>query len=411
MADESGPGTPRLLRALNDRAALRLLLEHGRLTRTDVSALAGLSKPTASQMLARLEAAGLVVAVGTAAGGPGRAAQLYEVNPAAGHAVAFDITHFAIQALIVDLGGRTVAELQVPLPRRARDAIARLDDVYTQVLDTANLQRGHISHAVAGVSGAYDQQAGVLKHASHLPGWRVPELRERLSELLGADVEVENDVNLVALAEHEAGAAVDVETFVLLWSASGLGAALVLGGALHRGVTGSAGEVGFLPVPGEPLVRNVTRATGGFDRAASGRAVLDLGRRFGLHGATAETLIRRAVAAGPEADGFLDELATRYATGLAAMVVVVDPALIVLSGPLLQAGGEPLRSRVEREVASLGITAVPARLGRITSDPVLAGARRMALARLREAIFASTGQERPGTAQPATRTSGRRNPR
>ncbi|MFI5957413.1 ROK family protein [Cryptosporangium sp. NPDC051539] len=395
MADASIPGTPRLLRALNDRAALRLLMEHGRLARTEISALAGLSKPTASQMLARLEAAGLVLAVGTAAGGPGRAAQLYEVNPAAGHAVAFDVTHYAIQALIVDLGGRTAAEVEIPLPRRAKDALARLDEAYTQVLAAANLQREHISHAVVGVSGAYDRTAGLLRHATHLPGWRAPALRERLTELLGADVEIENDVNLVALAEHEAGAAADAGTFVLLWSASGLGAAVVLSGALHRGATGSAGEVGFLPVPGQPLVRNVTRATGGFDRAASGRAVLELGRQFGLHGATAETLIRRAVAAG--AEGFLDELATRYATGLAAMIVVVDPELVVLSGPLLQAGGEPLRVRVEREVASLGISPVPAALGRITTDPVLAGARRMALARLRDAVFASTAQDRPAS--------------
>jgi predicted NBD/HSP70 family sugar kinase len=154
--------------------------------------------------------------------------------------------------------------------------------------------------------------------------------------------------------------------------------------------------VGYLPMPGQPLVRNVTRGVGGFDRAANGRAVLELGRRFGLHGATAETLIRRAVAAG--AEEFLDELATRYATGLAAMIAVVDPELIVLSGPLFRAGGEPLRERVEREVASLGIFPVPAALGRITTDPVLAGARRVALARLRDAVFASTAQDRPAPA-------------
>lgn len=402
---DSLPGTPRLLRALNDRAALRLLLEHGRLARTEISTLAGLSKPTASQMLARLEAAGLVVAVGVASGGPGRAAQLYEVNPAAGHAVAFDVTHLGIQALVVDLGGRTLAQLRLPPSKRARDAMSRLDEAYTQVLDAAHLEREYISHAVIGVSGSYDRAAGILRYATHLPGWRVPELRQRLTELLGTEVEIENDVNLVALAEHDTGAAAAADTFVLLWSASGLGAAFVLGGALHRGATGSAGEVGFLPVPGEPLVRNVTRDAGGFDRAASARAVLDLGRRLGLHGATAETLIRRAVTGGADAGAFLDELATRYATGLAAMVAVIDPELIVLSGPLAQAGGERLRGRVEREVASLGIGPVPVRLGQITVQPVLAGARRVALSRLRDAVFASTAHELPPSApRSATRS-------
>lgn len=66
------PGTPSVLRAMNDRAALDLLLEHGPLSRTRIGKLTGLSKPTASQLLARLEAAGLVVATGTAAAAPDR---------------------------------------------------------------------------------------------------------------------------------------------------------------------------------------------------------------------------------------------------------------------------------------------------------------------------------------------------
>ena len=84
MAGTAGtPGTPRVLRAMNDRAALDLLLEHGPLSRTRIGKLTGLSKPTASQLLARLEAAGLVLATGTSEGRPGPSAQLYAVNPAA----------------------------------------------------------------------------------------------------------------------------------------------------------------------------------------------------------------------------------------------------------------------------------------------------------------------------------------
>ena len=78
------PGTPRMLRGINDRAALDLLLEHGPLSRTRLGELTGLSKPTASQLLGRLEAAGLVVASGSSRGGPGPRAQLYAVNPRAG---------------------------------------------------------------------------------------------------------------------------------------------------------------------------------------------------------------------------------------------------------------------------------------------------------------------------------------
>ena len=85
-------------------------------------------------------------------------------------------------------------------------------------------------------------------------------------------VEGENDVNLAAVAEREVGRAVGVDNFVLLWAEEGLGAAIVIDGRLHRGATGGAGEVGFLPLPGTPLVRQVGRSnTGSFQELAGGK--------------------------------------------------------------------------------------------------------------------------------------------
>ncbi|WP_181789782.1 helix-turn-helix transcriptional regulator, partial [Streptomyces phytophilus] len=100
-----GPGT---LRAMNDRAALELLLDHGTLSRTRLGKLTGLSKPTASQLLARLEAAGLVIATGTSEGSPGPNAQLYALNPAVAHVVGLDVSAARIRAAVADVTGRTV---------------------------------------------------------------------------------------------------------------------------------------------------------------------------------------------------------------------------------------------------------------------------------------------------------------
>ncbi|CAM5258052.1 ROK family transcriptional regulator OS=Streptomyces tendae OX=1932 GN=GUR47_09120 PE=3 SV=1 [Streptomyces tendae] len=117
MAGTAGtPGTPRVLRAMNDRAALDLLLEHGPLSRTRIGKLTGLSKPTASQLLARLEAAGLVLAGGTTEGRPGPGAQLYEVNPAAAYAAGIDVTPGRVLAAVADVTGRTVGRHELPTP-------------------------------------------------------------------------------------------------------------------------------------------------------------------------------------------------------------------------------------------------------------------------------------------------------
>ncbi len=108
------PGTPRMLRGINDRAALELLLEHGPLSRTRLGELTGLSKPTASQLLGRLEADGLVVASGSSHGRPGPRAQLYAVNPRAGHVAALDVTPARIVAAVADITGRVVGEHELP---------------------------------------------------------------------------------------------------------------------------------------------------------------------------------------------------------------------------------------------------------------------------------------------------------
>ncbi|MCU7725405.1 ROK family transcriptional regulator [Actinoplanes sp. KI2] len=379
------------MRAINDGSALRLLLEHGRLSRTELGALTGLSKPTASQTLTRLERAGLVLSVGVSnLGTPGRGAELYEINPCAGYAVGFDVETGVIRAAAADLSGRMMAQVRVAAKPGERDAVAHVTRAYEELLAASGLTREQVGSVVVGVQAGYDSGAGALRHAKHLPGWQGGDIRDRLGAALGTRVEIENDVNLVALAEHADGAAVGTMTSVLLWSGRGIGAAVIIDGRLHRGATGSAGEVGYIPVPDQPLrTPSGRRDTGGFDRSCNASAIRDLGRSFGLRGTDAVRMVQSALAGGSAAEEFLDALAARYATGLIAIVAVIDPEVVILAGPILQAGGEPLRARVAHQVAEAGTRPVPTKLGLIVDEPVLTGSCRVALSALRDAIFAN----------------------
>src|SRR5690349_9107802 len=102
------PGTPRLLRALNDRAALELLLERGPLTRAMLGELTGLSKVTASQLVERLEERGLVQRVGEQAGGRGPNAQLYAVTPGSAYVIGVDVGPDRVAAACADITGEIV---------------------------------------------------------------------------------------------------------------------------------------------------------------------------------------------------------------------------------------------------------------------------------------------------------------
>ncbi|MCL7429455.1 ROK family transcriptional regulator [Streptomyces sp. YS415] len=399
MAGTAGtPGTPRVLRAMNDRAALDLLLEHGPLSRSRIGKLTGLSKPTASQLLARLEAAGLVVATGTTEGRPGPSAQLYGVNPAAGHAAGVDVTPERVLAAVADITGRTVGRHEIPTPgrRSAQPVVEQVTAALDGAAKAAGLTRDDIRRLVIGTPGAFDPGTGRLRYAAHLPGWHSPALLDALAAALPMPVEYENDVNLVALAEQRLGAARGHDDFVLLWNEAGLGAALVLGGRLHRGFTGGAGEVGFLPVPGAPLVRQVTRAnSGGYQELAGAQVIPRLARELGItdipegpYTEVAAALLARAADSGADPQRrLLATYATGVATGLASLVSVLDPELVVLSGSALASGGERLLALVQAELADLAASRPRLVLGDVTEHPVLRGALESALATTRDDIF------------------------
>ncbi|WOT36865.1 ROK family transcriptional regulator [Streptomyces coeruleorubidus] len=399
MAGTAGtPGTPRVLRAMNDRAALDLLLEHGQLSRTRIGKLTGLSKPTASQLLARLEAAGLVLATGTTEGRPGPNAQLYEVNPTSGYAAGLDVTPQRILAAVADITGRTVGRHELPAPgrRTGTPVVQQVTDALDGAVKAAGLARDDIHRLVIGTPGAFDPTTGRLRYASHLPGWHSPTLLDELAAALPMPFEYENDVNLVALAEQRLGAARDHTDFVLLWNQEGLGAALVLGGRLHRGWTGGAGEVGFLPVPGTPLVRQVTKAnSGGYQELAGSQAVPRLARELGIedipagpYTEVAAALVERAATRDDELHReLLRSYATRLATGLASLVSVLDPELVVLSGASLTSGGETLRALVQAELEELAASRPRLVVGDVREHPVLRGALESALATTRDEVF------------------------
>jgi predicted NBD/HSP70 family sugar kinase len=391
----STPGTPSLLRAINDRAALQVLLERGPLTRPEIGALTGLSKPTASQLLTRLRDAGLVVADGIREGGPGRTAELYRLNAAAAHVAALEVRRAQIRASVADLTGTVTGTFELPTPGPSGgDAIARARTAVEGAMRAAGLDR--VDRVVIGVPGAVDPRTERLGYASHLPGWHIPDLLSRLREGIGVPVAVENDVNLVAMAELAHGQAAGTSRdFVLLWVSAGIGLAIVLGGTLVRGATGGAGEVGYMPVASAPIIREPGRAnTGGLQAVAGAPAVVKLLREHGFRGGRADQIVRRAREAyekGSEpARTGLGELATRLATGLAAIVSVLDPELIVLAGEVPLAGGEPLRALVEQELHTMTIPHPPLRLSSVDGNPVLAGALHLALGETREELFSST---------------------
>jgi predicted NBD/HSP70 family sugar kinase len=371
------PGTPSLLRELNDRSALELLLAGGPMTRAQLGEHTGLSKVTASQLLSRLEERGIVAVAGEQAGGRGPNAALYAVVPSTAYVAGLHVEQDEISAGVADITGNVAARISVN-PSDAEDPVALVRGAVLAACRSAGVPPDSLRAFVIGTPGVLDPRTGDPRLAVNLPAWHEGVL-DALRTDLGRPVTLENDVNLAAMAERAVGAAVGVPDFVLVWIGVGLGLATVLGGRLHRGVGGAAGEIGYLPVPGVPLPEDVTHpATGAFQRLVGAQALVPLAAQYGFLEPTAAAAVAAAVSAaeaGKERGGaFLSELAGRVATGVAAVSVVLDPGLVVLGGDVGLAGGTALADRVAAEVGRIcpaHPTVVPTA---VTGEPVLLGA-------------------------------------
>jgi predicted NBD/HSP70 family sugar kinase len=399
------PGTPSLLRELNDRAALELLLDGRSLTRAQLSELTGVSKVTVAQMLARLEERGLVAAVGASIGGRGPNAALYSVVPSSAYAAALYMEQDLVRTAVADVTGRVIAEVREDTANGEGDPVELVRSAIDRACRRAGVSVSKLSAFVIGSPGVVDPVTGDPRLAINLPAWHEGVLAG-LHGALHRNVLIENDVNLAAMAEHAIGAAAGTDDFVLLWLDVGVGLATVLDGRLHRGVSGAAGEIGWLPVPGAPVTSEVRNPSGGgmqwlagADAVRALAAEHGLGAEFGGAGDTVRAAVAAAGGAGSDGSGdspvgaaagrFLGEFAHRVALGAAAVCTVIDPGLVVLGGEVGLAGGTALADRVAAEIT--GICPVRPRVvpTAVATDPVLRGALLTAVDQARADLLAS----------------------
>ncbi|MGW2638985.1 ROK family transcriptional regulator [Streptomyces sp. NPDC001348] len=375
------PWNRQRLRSTNERLLLDRLRGTGAASRAQLARDTGLSKPTVSSALASLEAAGLVREVGTHAPQRGRTAVLYAPDPAAGYALGVDVGRGWLRVAVADLDGTLVARADVRNRARGSEALAELVvSTARQVVAGSGVDPAEVVHGVVGTPGVYDEKQRRVRYAMHLPGWGRAGLLDRLRDELGVPLEVHNDANLAALGEYTYGVGGGSRLFAYILIGTGLGMGVVSEGRLFTGAHGLAGEIGFLPWPGQQKPERL-------EDAVSGVAVVEAARRFGMSGQlTAKAVFDAARQGNAAARRAVQLEGERIAHTVAAAAAVLDPDLVVLGGGVghsvdLLLG--PVREHL-RALTPLRPKLAPSRLG---EDAVLLGAVATALGTARETVF------------------------
>lgn len=375
-------GDPSLLRRINSSVVLRALRgadEPPSLTFTDLVQGTGLSRPTVEGVVDGLIETGLVAEAEAEPGDArrGRPARRFRFRAEAGHLLGVEIGAHRIAAMLSDLTGRRdgAATREVDQNATADERLEQVRGTVADVLRRAGVARDSLRAVGVGSPGIV-QADGSIRLGTALPGWTGLPLADRLRRSFRCPVLVENDANSAALAEHWKGAAVGTDDVVFVLAGLSPGAGSLIGGRLHRGFGGGAGEIGALHLLGrEARPENLLSTTGEplhpLDEAAVARVF---------------ALARHGEARATEA---VDRFIRRLVHDVGALVLALDPELVVVGGWASGLDGllEPLRGELERYCLRPPRVA----LSVLGEAAVATGALRLALDHVEEQLFTVEG--------------------
>jgi glucokinase len=307
-------------------------------------------------------------------------------------AVGVDVGGTKVNALLVDADGAVRAREVRPTP--ADDVAATLEALVGAALAVRTDDAVVVG---VGAAGLVERDTGRLLFAPNL-AWREVDLVSLVGAASGLPVRVDNDCTVAAYGEWRVGAARGVRDMLYVGVGTGIGGGLVLDGRLYHGAHGFAGEIGHIVVQPDGVVCGCGNR-GCWETVASGQAIERDGRAAvgrHAHSAIAErsggvveavtgTMVSEAAADGdPTARGILAEVGMRLGEGIAGLVNVLDPSLVVVGGGVAVAGEHllgPARhayaATVEARDARPDVPIVPAALG---PDGAAVGAALLALA-------------------------------
>jgi len=320
-------------------------------------------------------------------GGKGPTALLYELNPAAGWVVGIDVGREYVRAAVADLTGKIVAQRrQAARARSARSLITTIGSVARAAAESAGIGWRRVTVAAVGSPGVFGS-AGHPLLAHNLPGWTREGVLDEIRRELATSVVFENDVNLAALGERWRGLGRDVDDFVYFHVGTGVGLGIVMRGELYKGANGAAGEVAYLPLAAADPHDKANRRRGALETAIGADGVLSAARRAGLRGATTAAEVFEAARNGDQkARRAVALVAEGIALGIAAIVPVLDPALVILGGGIGR-NADLLRESLERELRALSPFRPRIEVSSLGEEAELMGAVSLALEAAQDRLF------------------------
>ena len=312
------------------------------ITRAGLASITGLARSTITQRVDQLIAKGLVNEVGEAASTGGRPATMLGFNATSGVVLVADLGATHSRLAICDLDANPLAEIShdIDIADGPTKVLGWVQETFGELTEEAGRSSADVRGIGIGVPGSVDFVAGRAVHPSRMPGWDGYPIRERFIERYGVPVLVDNDVNIMALGEFWA---MDpgVDDFVFVKVGTGIGSGLILGGHLHRGARGAAGDIGHIQA-GSADVMCRCGNPGCLEASAGGAALARSLRAQGYDAADSRDVVAFVKAGNGDAIHAVRDAGRLIGGVLASTVNILNPAVISIGGDIAEAGQQLL---------------------------------------------------------------------
>lgn len=307
-------------------------------TRAELQQVTGLSRSTVGQRLDALLSHGFLRPTGVDSSTGGRPRVRLDFNHEHGVVLAADFGATHARTAVFDLAGRALAEevAAIDIADGPEDVLNWADRRFRDLLDQAGRAPGEVRGIGLGVPGPVEFDAGVVRQPPIMPGWDDYPIAENLRARWDVPVLVDNDANVMAIGERTARFP-DSTSLVLVKVATGIGAGMVLGGEVYRGVDGGAGDLGHVRVANASQAQCMCGSTGCLAALASGSALARRLDAAGVPTASSREFAARVREGQPEAVRLAREAGQLLGEVLSTVVCLVNPQVLVLAGDLAEA--------------------------------------------------------------------------
>jgi glucokinase-like ROK family protein len=346
------------MRSINRSATLGFIRRNGPASRSEIARRLDMSLPTVMRIVDDLIEEGFVRPGGYSESTGGRPGALLEFNGDAYAVVGVDLGGTKMFGVTADLSGKIQHEINWShgVDDGPEEHLACLIELIEGLLEAPRPPGQEVRGIGVGAPGVTLVPEGVVAWAPSL-GWHDLPLKDILNDRFRLPVFVENDVSLAALGEWGFGAAQGVQDLVCIAVGTGIGAGIILGGALYRGYNQAAGEIGYLP-PGLEFLGRRYDQFGALESLASGlgiagrgrRALEEEGRPVPPEGLSAQDVFEAARGGEPWAQQVVSETVDYLSIAIASVSALLAPEVIVLGGGVSRSADlliEPIRERVE----------------------------------------------------------------